>query len=378
MSLVGNWQREAARFAPQLRVHVHHGAERLRGDALRERLAVTRPGRHHLRRWHPRRRRAARIDWQRVVLDEAQAIKNAARPAKAVRRLRAAHRVALTGTPVENRLADLWSIMEFLNPGLLGSAEPFRARYAMPIERHGATETPPQRLRALTGPFVLRRLKTDRSIIADLPEKIEMKEYCNLTAEQASLYQAVVDDMLEKIEDAEGIERRGLVLATMTKLKQVCNHPAQLLHDGRRSAGRSGKLARLEEMLEEVLAEGDRALCFTQFAEFGRDAAPHLAARFGPEVAVPARRHAEDSAATRWSSGSSPSTAAAALPAVAEGRRHRPEPDRRQPRHPLRPLVEPGGRGPGHRPRVPHRPAAQRAGPQVRLRRHGGGADRRR
>ncbi|AGL27563.1 helicase helZ [Mycobacterium tuberculosis CAS/NITR204] len=131
---------------------------------------------------------------------------------------------------MENRLAELWSIMDFLNPGLLGSSERFRTRYAIPIERHGHTE-PAERLRASTRPYILRRLKTDPAIIDDLPEKIEIKQYCQLTTEQASLYQAVVADMMEKIENTEGIERRGNVLAAMAKLKQVCNHPAQLLHD---------------------------------------------------------------------------------------------------------------------------------------------------
>lgn len=211
----------------------------------------------------------------------AQAVKNSlSRAAKAVRRLRAAHRVALTGTPMENRLAELWSIMDFLNPGLLGSSERFRTRYAIPIERHGHTE-PAERLRASTRPYILRRLKTDPAIIDDLPEKIEIKQYCQLTTEQASLYQAVVADMMEKIENTEGIERRGNVLAAMAKLKQVCNHPAQLLHDRSPVGRRSGKVIRLEEILEEILAEGDRVLCFTQFTEFAELLVPHLAARFG-------------------------------------------------------------------------------------------------
>ena len=285
MSLVGNWQREAARFAPRLRVYAHHGRERLRGDMLRERLAVTdlivttyATGTRDIDE-------LCGYDWQRVVLDEAQAIKNSlSQTAKATRRLRAAHRVALTGTPVENRLAELWSIMDFLNPGMLGSSELFRARYAIPVERHGATE-PAERLRAITRPYILRRLKTDPAVIDDLPEKIEVKEYCQLTVEQASLYQSIVDDMMEKIENSEGIERRGNVLAAMAKLKQVCNHPAQVLHDRSPVGRRSGKVIRLEELLEEILAEGDRVLCFTQFTEFAAMLLPHLAARFGTDIA---------------------------------------------------------------------------------------------
>ena len=285
MSVVGNWEREAARFTPDLRVHVHHGSDRLSGDELTGALAaadlvITTYG-------IASRDRAelGRVPWARVVCDEAQNIKNhATRQAQAVRGLPAGSRIALTGTPVENRLSDLWSIMEFTNPGLLGPAEKFRQRYAIPVERAGDEEAT-ARLRRITGPFILRRLKTDKSIISDLPDKLEMKVWCNLTAEQASLYQATVTDMLARIEAAEeGIERRGLVLATMAKLKQVCNHPAHLLGDGSRLPGRSGKLARLEEICDEVIAEGDKALCFTQYAEFGSMLQPHLAARLGCPV----------------------------------------------------------------------------------------------
>jgi non-specific serine/threonine protein kinase len=285
MSLVGNWQREAAKFAPALRVHVHHGAERARGKAF---AAAVRAADLVVTTYALTVRDAAalgKIDWHRVVVDEAQAIKNAAtRQAVAVRSLPARHRVAVTGTPVENRLADLWSLMEFANPGLLGPAATFKRRFAEPVERHGDEEAATG-LRRLTGPFILRRVKTDKTIITDLPEKLEMEVLCNLTAEQASLYQAVVEDMMARIADSDGIERRGLVLATMTKLKQVCNHPAQFLRDGTRLAGRSGKLARLEEILDEVLAAGEKALLFTQYAEFGGMLRAHLSARFAREVA---------------------------------------------------------------------------------------------
>jgi len=285
MSLVGNWQREAARFAPGLRVHVHHGAERPKGKAFQtvvasSDLVVTTYG------LVVRDVDALReMSWHRVVLDEAQAVKNAAtRAAVAVRSLPSSHRFAVTGTPVENRLGDLWSLMEFANPGLLGQPSSFKQRFATPIERRGDAEAA-TRLRSLTQPFVLRRLKTDTSIITDLPAKIEMEVVCSLTREQASLYQAVVADMMDRIESTDGIERRGLVLATMTKLKQVCNHPAQFLRDGSRLGGRSGKLARVEETLDEVLASGEKALLFTQYAEFGDLLRTHLGARFGREVA---------------------------------------------------------------------------------------------
>jgi len=284
MSVVGNWQREAARFTPGLTVHVHHGADRLSGKELRDAIAdhdlvittyaiATRDA-----------LRLAEVEWDRVVLDEAQNIKNSAtRVSRAVRGLPARHRLALTGTPVENRLAELWSIMDFANPGILASVNTFRARFAVPIERYRDEEAA-VRLRRITGPFVLRRLKTDPRIIDDLPDKLEMKQLCTLTSEQATLYRAVVNDMLARIEDAEGLQRKGIVIAAMSKLKQVCNHPAQLLGDGSRVAGRSGKLDRLEEVLEEVLADGDKALCFTQFTRFGSMIVPHLAARFDTEV----------------------------------------------------------------------------------------------
>jgi superfamily II DNA or RNA helicase len=285
MSLVGNWQREAAKFTPDLRVHVHHGADRLDGAELTAVLAgadlvITTYGVAV-----KDREALAEISWARLVCDEAQNIKNhATRQAQAVRALPATTRIALTGTPVENRLSELWSIMDFTNPGLLGSAQTFRKRYAIPIERHADADAV-ESLRKVTSPFSLRRLKTDKTIISDLPDKQEMKVWCNLTAEQASLYQATVDDMLSRIEAAEDeIGRRGLVLATMAKLKQVCNHPAHLLGDGSRLPGRSGKLARLEEICDEVVAEGDKALCFTQYAEFGSMLRPHLAARLGCPV----------------------------------------------------------------------------------------------
>ncbi len=390
MSLVGNWQREATRFTPDLRVHVHHGADRLDAEGFAALLArgddPPRPPRGAeapvdlviTSYGVATRDRAAlsTLTWARVVCDEAQNIKNhATKQARAIRALPAATRIALTGTPVENRLSELWSIMEFTNPGLLGPAERFREDYAIPIERHGSDDAA-RALQRLTQPFVLRRLKTDKTIISDLPDKQEMKVWCNLTAEQASLYAATVADMLARIEEAaDDISRRGLVLATMAKLKQVCNHPAHLLGDGSRLPGRSGKLARLEEICDEIVAEGDKALCFTQYAEFGKMLQPHLAGLRLPG-AVPARRNAQ-AAARRPGRDVRVAGGARAVPALAQGRRHRAQPDRGQPRDPRRPVVEPGRGGPGHRPGVPDRPAPERPGAQVRLRRHAGGADRR-
>jgi non-specific serine/threonine protein kinase len=285
MSVVGNWQHEAARFAPALRVHVHHGGERLGAGEFARVAAGTDLVLTTYALAARDRDTLDSVAWHRIVLDEAQNIKNSAtRQAQALRSLTAARRVALTGTPVENRLSELWSILDFLNPGLLGSQRGFRDRFATPIERYGDAERA-SALRRITGPFVLRRVKTDRSIIRDLPEKIDIKEYCNLTREQASLYQAVVDEMLEKIASREGIERRGLVLATMLRLKQVCNHPAHLMADGSSLDGRSGKLERLEEVLAEAVEAGERALVFTQFAEWGHLLRNHLQRRLAREIA---------------------------------------------------------------------------------------------
>jgi SNF2 family DNA or RNA helicase len=309
MSLVGNWQREAARFAPALRVYAHHGRERLREGELADRLAQADLMVTTYATATRDIEELAGYEWRRVVLDEAQAVKNSlSQAARAVRRLRAGQRVALTGTPVENRLAELWSLMDFLNPGLLGAADKFRTRYAIPVERHGQTE-PAERLRVITRPYVLRRLKTDPAIISDLPEKIEIKQYCRLTTEQASLYQSVVDDMMEKIENSQGIERRGNVLAAMAKLKQVCNHPALLLHDRSAVGARSGKVIRLEEICEEILAEGDKALLFTQFTEFAAMLLPHLAARFGTDISYlhgGTSKKRRDELVTRFQSGDGP------------------------------------------------------------------------
>jgi len=269
MSVVGNWQRETQRFAPSLKVLVHHGLERLSGRAFVEEVAkydmvVSTYGLVHRDFDH-----LNAVEWHRVVLDEAQNIKNpAAKQSKAVRALRTRRRVALTGTPIENRLSELWSIMEFLNPSYMGSAGEFRRRFAVPIERHRDSELA-KCLRRLINPFVLRRTKDDPKVISDLPEKMEMNVYCNLTHEQAALYEALTRDMLNHIEYAGGIQRRGLILSTIVKLKQICNHPTHFLRDESPLPHRSGKCDRLTEMLEEVIAEQDHALVFTQFRKMG-------------------------------------------------------------------------------------------------------------
>jgi SNF2 family DNA or RNA helicase len=283
-SVVHNWRRETQQFTPGLSVMVHHGTERKKGAAFlkqvhQHQLVLTSYG--LLQR---DTEALQQVEWDGVVLDEAQNIKNPeTKQARAARSLRAAYRIALTGTPVENHVGDLWSIMEFLNPGLLGTQTDFRRHFLLPIQASRDTETA-ERLKKLTAPFILRRLKSDKSIIQDLPEKQEMKVFCNLTKEQTSLYAAVLQDLENGLERTDSdIQRNGIVLATLAKLKQVCNHPAQFLGDNSAIPDRSGKLARLCEMIEEILEVKDRALIFTQFAEMGTLLQRHLQDTFGRE-----------------------------------------------------------------------------------------------
>ena len=283
-SVINNWQREAARFTPDLPVLLHHGPGRRDGDAFREAsgeqyLVITSYG-----TMNRDRELLGSVPWRAVILDEAQNIKNpASQQARTARGLRADYRIALTGTPVENHVGDLWSIMQFLNPGLLGSQAEFKRNYFQPIQ-NDRDEAAAARLQKATGPFILRRLKTDRSIIDDLPDKNETKQYCNLTREQATLYQAVLREAETRLESTEGMERRGSILDTLTKLKQACNHPRQLLGDNSAIFGRSGKLARLQEILDEVLPAGDRVLVFSQFAEMGAILLQHVQETYGLET----------------------------------------------------------------------------------------------
>ncbi len=287
-SVVGNWQREVARFGPDLRVMVHHGAGRAEGAGF---VAQTQQNDLVISTYGLVRRDIkdlTRVHWRNIILDEAQNIKNPlTKQARAVRQLLGSNRIALTGTPIENHLTELWSILSFLNPGYLGSNDSFRRKFALPIERY-QDQTAAERLRTLVRPFVLRRLKTDPLVIQDLPDKFESKVYCNLTREQATLYEAVVRDAMEALRavdhDGTPIQRRGIVLAMLTRLKQVCNHPTLYLGDGSETTGRSGKLNRLCEMLEEALAVGDRALIFTQFAQMGFLLQRHLRETFGQDV----------------------------------------------------------------------------------------------
>ena len=286
-SVVGNWRHEAEHFTPDLRVLIHHGAGRT-ARANREAFAAEAAAHDLVVTTYsllPRDLETlGEVKWGAVVLDEAQNIKNAdAKQSRAARKLQAPVRIALTGTPVENRLAELWSILDFLNPGYLGSHKRFNETLGAAVEQQRDPEAT-ARLQALVRPFILRRLKTDPTVIADLPQKIEVVEHCTLTREQVTLYEATVRDGLRQIEQAdEPMQRRGVILALLTRLKQVCNHPAHLLADGSALHGRSGKLIRLEELVDELLAEGDRALIFTQFTAFGERLQPYLAERFGVE-----------------------------------------------------------------------------------------------
>ena len=277
-SVLTNWRREAEAFTPELAVREHYGPRRPSTPAALRKalkdvdLVLTSYG---------LLQRDSELlesqDWQGVVIDEAQAIKNPsakqsqaardlARPAKGNR-----FRIALTGTPVENRVSELWALMDFLNPKVLGEEDFFRQRYRMPIERYGDMASL-RDLKARVGPFILRRLKTDKTIISDLPEKVELSEWVGLSKEQKSLYSKTVEDTLDAIARAPRGKRHGQVLGLLTRLKQICNHPALALSENavdERFLGRSAKLQRLEEILDEVIEAGDRALLFTQFAEWG-------------------------------------------------------------------------------------------------------------
>ncbi len=284
-SVLGNWEKEIEKFTPDLSFVVHHGAERTRDsdDFLQEiqnrALVITTYS--LIQRDFTL---LQKVPWAGIILDEAQNIKNAnTKQAQAARSLEADYRIALTGTPVENNVGDLWSLMEFINTGMLGNQTQFKRKFFNPIQIN-KNEEAAAKLKRLTGPFILRRLKTDKTIIKDLPEKMEMKVFCNLTKEQASLYGAVINEVEEKLNEAEGIERKGLVLSTLLKLKQICNHPGQFLKEDTVIAGRSGKLQRITEMCEEILAVGEKMLVFTQFVETGEMLSRHFMETMGRET----------------------------------------------------------------------------------------------
>jgi SNF2 family DNA or RNA helicase len=287
LSVVRNWRSEAERFTPRLDVRIHHGPDRHRDRE--DELFTTDPERELVITTYgllPRDlEHLVELDWSTVVLDEAQMVKNPhTKAARAVRELRAGQKLALTGTPVENRLSELWAILDAVNPGLLGGPESFRRRFASPIERTG-DELAATRLRRLTRPFVLRRTKADKRLLPDLPDKVEQIAYARLTREQAVLYQQVVDQLLTDAQETSGIKRRGRVLAALTRLKQICNHPAHALRDGSRLHGRSGKLTRFDELVTDLLDGQEQALAFTQFREMGELLVQHVAERFHLDAA---------------------------------------------------------------------------------------------
>lgn len=281
-SVIGNWERELRRFAPSLRVYVHYGSNRKRGEgfvqaASEAHLVLTTYGLANLDEQH-----LAQLTWDSLCLDEAQNIKNAyTKQAAAIRGLTAHHRIAMTGTPIENRLTELWSIFDFLNPGYLGSLNQFRSRFVNPIERTRDAELTAA-VQRLVQPFLLRREKRDPAVELDLPDKLESKLYVPLTAEQAALYEATVQKMLHEVDHLSQMQRRGAILTTLMKLKQICNHPVVFMKEGVTNRAplseqawseviaRSEKLARLLEMVSELRAEGDKCLIFTQFVETGK------------------------------------------------------------------------------------------------------------
>ena len=274
-SVLGNWRRELNRFAPHLRVLLHHGPQRKRDDSfLTSRsnydLVITSYTTATIDEAV-----LTTIEWQAIALDEAQTIKNAhTKQSQTVRALRTPFRIALTGTPVENHANDLWSIMQFLNPGYLGSQEAF-------------AKIPPDVVRKLMQPFLLRRLKNDPAIRLDLPDKIERTLPITLTAEQASLYESVVQQLLERIEHADPMQRRGIILSSLMKLKQLCNHPALMLHEKEASAwtSRSHKWDAILELTGEILERGEKCIIFTQFLEMGRHLEHTIRDQFGAGVA---------------------------------------------------------------------------------------------
>jgi non-specific serine/threonine protein kinase len=276
-SLLANWRAELDRFAPTLRarfVHPSMDAED-KSDPSDYDLIVTTYGMLHRHAW------ISEFSWNLLVLDEAQAIKNpGSRQTKAAKRLKARSRIALTGTPIENRLSDLWSLFDFINPGLLGSSSSF-GTFVKALEKRESERYAP--LRRLVQPYILRRLKTDRSVIRDLPDKTEVIAYCGLSKTQAAYYKTLTNELSNSLAEASGMKRRGLILSTLLKLKQVCNHPSQFTGDGIWKSEQSGKFQRLAELCEEIASRQDRVLVFTQFREMAEPLSLFLADVFGQE-----------------------------------------------------------------------------------------------
>jgi non-specific serine/threonine protein kinase len=276
-SLLANWKSEIERFAPSLSAVIAHPSEtdpdKLLNDLNGFDLVMTTYG--MLTRLERLRKRR----WRLAILDEAQAIKNAGtRQTRAVKELDAAARITLTGTPVENRLSDLWSLFDFLNPGLLGGAKQF-ASFAKQLAKREENAYGP--LRTLVKPYILRRLKTDKSVIADLPDKTEVRAFCTLSKRQAALYMQAVGELADQLQSADGIQRKGIVLASLMRLKQICNHPSQWLANGSYEPAESGKFHRLAEICQELAERQEKALVFTQFREITDPLAHYLETLYG-------------------------------------------------------------------------------------------------
>ncbi|WP_410770921.1 DEAD/DEAH box helicase [Fontibacillus sp. BL9] len=282
-SLLGNWQRELDRFAPEMQLYVHHGSDRLHGERLVQEYRKSDVVLTTYQLAGRDGKELRDLEWKTIVLDEAQYIKNfGTKQAQSVMKLSAPQRIAMTGTPVENRLSELWSIFQFLNPGYLGTSASFRSRYTGSGEVQNVELG---RLRKLVAPFLLRRLKSDPDIRKDLPEKIEIKSYCTLTAQQARMYETITADLMSRIGQSGGIARKGLVLSSLTRLKQICDHPQ--LAGGRAAASaeagmeRSGKMERLTDLLDLIIDNGEAALIFTQYVQMGEILREQLARRYG-------------------------------------------------------------------------------------------------
>lgn len=286
MSVIGNWQHELVKFAPNLRVALHYGTNRKHkqefyNEVTQYDVVLTSYG-----LLQQDEDDFKQITWNAMILDEAQHIKNTyTKQSKAARSIMAYHHIAVTGTPIENRLSELWTIFDFAIKGYLGSATSFDKNYAKPIERNG-DEKKKKQLQQLIQPFLLRRTKLDKDVELDLPDKLEQKEYVSLTREQASLYEVVVQETLEKLDQLEGFQRRGLVLQMLTKLKQLCNHPALFLKEASSVdiLERSGKTEKLVELLEVVLERGESVLIFTQFIGMGEMLQQLLKEQFDTDV----------------------------------------------------------------------------------------------
>ncbi|AIM16369.1 ATP-dependent helicase [Bacillus sp. X1(2014)] len=286
-SVLGNWQKELERFAPKMKVYLHYGSKRLKEEAFVQEaqevdVVLTSYGLSHLDA-----EEFEALQWSTIAIDEAQNIKNAqTKQSKAVRKLKGRHHIALTGTPMENRLSELWSIFDFTNHGYLGSLGQFQKRFILPIEKEEKKEKI-QQLQQLIKPFLLRRTKKDEEVALNLPDKLEQKEYCPLTAEQASLYEQLIHDTFAEIEKLTGFERKGLILQMLSRLKQLCNHPALYLKEqvaDRELLKRSNKLEKLVELVDAVLEQGESCLIFTQYIEMGEIIRRTLKKKFGIEV----------------------------------------------------------------------------------------------